>query len=67
MCLNILFPLQGKDKMYYEAEKRETINGYRVPVLSNVSYHITNEFRLINLFRYKEKTKCTMTTEKEKQ
>ena len=38
------FPLQGKDKMYYDAEKRETINGYCVLVLSNVSYHITHEF-----------------------
>ena len=61
------FPLQGKDKMYYEAEERETINGYCVPVLINVSYHITHEFRLIDLFRYKEKTKCTVTIKKKNQ
>ena len=51
--------------MYYEAEERETINGYCVPVLINVSYHITHEFRSIDPFRYKEKTKCTMTIKKE--
>ena len=51
--------------MYYDGIKRETINDHCVPFRSNVSYHIKHEFRLIDPFRYKEKTKCTLTIKKE--